>query len=80
VIVTGLAVGRGGGRRLWLWLGVGAASLAIGLAWPLGLPVGLLVALDLVLLALVVVESLERRPAGPEAPADAGAATGVSLP
>ena len=80
VAVTGLAVGRGGGRRLWLWLGAAAASLAIGLAWPLGLPVGLLVALDLVLLALVTAESLERRPAGPEAPADAGAATGVSLP
>jgi low temperature requirement protein LtrA len=80
VVVTGLAVGRGGGRRLWLWLGAAAASLAIGLAWPLGLPVGLLVALDLVLLALVAAESLERRPAGPEAPADAGTATGVSLP
>jgi low temperature requirement protein LtrA len=80
VVVTGLAVGRGGGRRLWLWLGAATASLAIGLAWPLGLPVGLLVALDLVLLALVAAESLERRPAGPEAPADAGAATGVSLP
>ena len=80
VLVTGLAVGRGGGRRLGRWLGAAGASLAIGLAWPLGLPVGLLVALDLVLLALVAVESLERRPAGPEAPADAGAATGVSLP
>jgi low temperature requirement protein LtrA len=80
VLVTGLAVGRGGGRRLWRWLGAAAAAMAIGLAWPLGLPVGLLVALDLLLLALVAVESLERGPAGPEAPADAGAAAGVSLP
>jgi low temperature requirement protein LtrA len=80
VVVTGLAVGRGGGRRLWRWLGAAAASLAIGLAWPLGLPVGLLVALDLVLLALLAAESLERRPAGPEASADAGEATGVRLP
>jgi low temperature requirement protein LtrA len=56
-VVIGLAVRRGGDRRLSLWLGSAAVSLAVGLVWPLGLAVGLLVALDLVLFVLVTVES-----------------------
>jgi low temperature requirement protein LtrA len=56
-VVIGLAVRRGGDRRLSLWLGSAAVSLAVGLVWPLGLAVGLLVALDLVLFVLVAVES-----------------------
>jgi low temperature requirement protein LtrA len=79
-VVTRLAVRRGSDRRPWLWLGAAAASLAIGLVWPLGLPVGLLVALDLVLIALVAVESLGRQAAASGSPADAGATTGASLP
>jgi low temperature requirement protein LtrA len=59
-VVIGLAVRRGGHRRLWLWLGAAAVSLLIGLTWPVGLPVGLLVALDLVLAALVAIEALGR--------------------
>jgi low temperature requirement protein LtrA len=56
-VVIGLAVRRGSDRRLSLWLGSAAVCLAVGLVWPLGLPVGLLVALDLVLFVLVAVES-----------------------
>jgi low temperature requirement protein LtrA len=62
-VVIGLAVRRGSDRRLSLWLGSVAVCLAVGLVWPLGLPVGLLVALDLVLFALVTVES-RRLPPG----------------
>jgi low temperature requirement protein LtrA len=62
-VVIGLAVRRGSDRRLSLWLGSAAVCLAVGLVWPLELPVGLLVALDLVLFALVVVES-RRLPPG----------------
>jgi low temperature requirement protein LtrA len=77
-VVIGLAVRRGSDRRLWLWLGAAAASLAIGLAWPLGLPAGLLVALDLVLIALVAVDSRGRLQAEPGTAADA--TTGAGLP
>jgi low temperature requirement protein LtrA len=62
-VVIGLAVRRGSDRRLSLWLGSAAVCLAVGLVWPLELPVGLLVALDLVLFALVAVES-RRLPPG----------------
>ena len=62
-VVIGLAVRRDSDRRLSLWLGSAAVCLAVGLVWPLGLPVGLLVALDLVLFALVAVES-RRLPPG----------------
>ena len=62
-VVIGLAVRRGSDRRLSLWLGSAAVCLAVGLVWPLGLPVGLLVALDLVLFVLVAVES-RRLPPG----------------
>jgi low temperature requirement protein LtrA len=61
-VVIGLAVRRGSDRRLSLWLGSAAVCLAVGLVWPLGLPVGLLVALDLVLFALVAVESRRLTP------------------
>ena len=62
-VVIGLAVRRDSDRRLSLWLGSAAVCLAVGLVWPLGLPVGLLVAVDLVLFALVAVES-RRLPPG----------------
>ena len=61
-VVIGLAVRRDSDRRLSLWLGSAAVCLAVGLVWPLGLPVGLLVALDLVLFALVAVESRRLTP------------------
>jgi hypothetical protein len=78
-VVIGLAVRRGGDRWLPLWLGAAAVRLAVGLFWPLGVPVGLLVALDLVLAVLVAAESCGKLRAGPGAPAEAGA-TGVPLP
>jgi low temperature requirement protein LtrA len=59
-LVVGLAVRSGADRTLWLWLGAAAAALAVGLVWPLGLPVGLLVALDLVLVVLVAVDATRR--------------------
>ena len=59
-LVAGLAVRSGADRTLWLWLGAVAATLVVGLAWPLGLPVGLLVALDLVLVVLVAVDAARR--------------------
>ena len=62
-VVIGLAVRRGSDRRLSLWLGSAAVCLAVGLVWPLGLPVGLLVALDILLFALVAVET-RRLPPG----------------
>jgi low temperature requirement protein LtrA len=68
-VVAGLAVRSLTDRRRWLWLGSAAVALVVGLVWPLDLPVGLLVALDLVLLALVVVDSASRLRSGPEAPA-----------
>jgi low temperature requirement protein LtrA len=79
-VVIGLAVRRGGDRRLWLWLGAAGLSLAVGLAWPLGLPVGLLVALDLVLAALVAVEALGRLAAGPGTHAGAGEVAAAPRP
>jgi low temperature requirement protein LtrA len=66
-VVVGLAVRSGADRMLWLWLGSAAAILAVGFLWPLGLPVGLLVAVDLVLVTLVSVDSVARRQAAPEA-------------
>jgi low temperature requirement protein LtrA len=66
-VVIGLAVRSSPDRMLWLWLASAAVALAVGLVWPLGLPVGLLVALDLVLLVLVAVDSAERRQAEPAA-------------
>ena len=59
-LVAGLAVRSGADRTLWLWLGAAAATLVVGLTWPLGLPVGLLVALDLVLVVLVAVDAARR--------------------
>jgi low temperature requirement protein LtrA len=60
-VVVGLAVRSGADRTLWLWLGAAGAALAMGLVWPLGLPVGLLLALDLVLVTLVGVDAVARR-------------------
>jgi low temperature requirement protein LtrA len=65
-VVAGLAVRSLTDRGLWLWLGSAAVALVVGLVWPLGLPVGLLVALDLVLLVLVVVDSAGRLRSRPE--------------
>jgi low temperature requirement protein LtrA len=59
-VVVGLAVRSGPDRTLWLWLAAAAVALAVGLLWPLGLPVGLFVVLDLVLVTLVAVDSVGR--------------------
>ena len=64
-VVAGLAVRRATDRVRWLGLGAAALALAIGLVWPLGLPAGLLVALDLMLIVLVAVESAGRLRAEP---------------
>jgi low temperature requirement protein LtrA len=63
--VAGLAIRSRRDPMLWLWLGAAAVTLVIGLTWPLGLPVGLLVALDLVLVALVAVDAVGRLRSGP---------------
>ena len=65
-LVTGRALRPGTDRRQWWWVGAVAATLAVGLAWPLGLPVGLLVVLDLVLAGLVAVEAVGRLETEPE--------------
>jgi low temperature requirement protein LtrA len=76
IVVTGRALRTRADPRQWYWVGAAAASLAIGLAWPLGLPLGLLVALDLVLAGLVAIESVGRLQAeagtGPEPSSPAG--------
>jgi low temperature requirement protein LtrA len=64
-VVIGLAVRRTTDRVRWPALGAAALALAIGLVWPLGLPVGLLVVLDLMLVALVAVQSAGRLRAEP---------------
>ncbi len=66
-VVIGLAVRRTADRVRWLALGAAVLALAIGLVWPLGLPVGLLVVLDLMLVVLVVIESTGRLRAEPTA-------------
>ena len=78
-VVTGRALRSGPDRRQWLWLGAAAATLAIGLLWPVGLPVGLLVALDLVLVGLVAVEAVGRLDAEAEAHSGAGPTTRAGL-
>jgi low temperature requirement protein LtrA len=79
-VAVGLAVRTGTDPMLWLWLVSAAVTLAVGLVWPLGLPVGLLVALDLVLVALVAVDSVRRLQAEPAAHAEAGPAGETHLP
>jgi low temperature requirement protein LtrA len=66
IVVTGRALRPGADRRQWWWLGAVAATMAVGLVWPLGLPVGLLVVLDLVLAGLVAVEAVGRLETEPE--------------
>jgi len=78
-VVTGRALRPGGDRRQWWWLGAVAATLAVGLVWPLGLPVGLLVVLDLVLAGLVAVEAVWRLETEPEDHAGTGPATRAGL-
>jgi low temperature requirement protein LtrA len=64
-VVVGLAVRHSTGRVPWLRLGVAALAVLIGVVWPLAFPVGLLVAFDLLLVALVAVESAGRLRAEP---------------
>ena len=64
-VVIGLAVRRTTDRVRWQMLGAAALALAIGLVWPLELPVGLLVTLDVILIVLVAVESADRLKAEP---------------
>jgi low temperature requirement protein LtrA len=78
-VVTGRALRPGADRRQWWWLGAVAATLAVGLVWPLGLPVGLLVVLDLVLAGLVAVEAVGRLETEPEDHAGTGPTTRAGL-
>jgi low temperature requirement protein LtrA len=64
-VIIGLAVHRTADRMRWLGLAAAALAVAIGLVWPLGLPLGLLVAIDLIMLVLVAVESAGRLKTGP---------------
>jgi low temperature requirement protein LtrA len=73
MVVIGLAVRRTADLVLWLWVGAAVVALALGLLWPLDLPLGLPALLDLVLLGLLAVEAVRRPPARPEAPAAAAA-------
>jgi low temperature requirement protein LtrA len=79
-VVISRAVRRTDDQLVWLWLGSAAAALVLGLVWPLGLPIGLIVLIDLVLVGLVAVEAIWQRAAGPDPPAGAEPATGASLP
>ena len=80
VVVTGRALGSSPDPRQWYWFGAAAATLAVGLLWPLELPFGLLVVLDLVLAGLVAVEAVAPLAAKPEAQAGTEATTRAGLP
>jgi low temperature requirement protein LtrA len=71
MVVIGLAVRRTADLVLWLWVGAATVALALGLLWPLDVPLGLPALLDLVLLGLVAVETVRRPRTRPEAPATA---------
>ena len=79
-VVTGRALRASADPRQWYWLGAAAVTLAVGLAWPLGLPLGLLAVLDLVLAGLVAVEYLGRLQAEPEGDPGAEPTTRAGLP
>jgi low temperature requirement protein LtrA len=80
ILVTGRALRTSADPRQWYWLGAASASLAVGLVWPLGLPLGLLVVLDLVLVGLVAVEYVGRLQAEPEADPGAEPTTRTGRP
>jgi low temperature requirement protein LtrA len=79
-VLIGLAVRSVAGRVLGVWLAAAVVALVIGLVWPLGVPVGLLLVLDVVLVGLVAVETIWQRQAEAEALAGAEPATGARLP
>jgi low temperature requirement protein LtrA len=79
-VVTGRALRTSADPRQWYWLGAAATTLAVGLVWPLGLPLGLLVVLDLVLAGLVAVEYIGRLQAEPEADPGPEPTTRAGLP
>jgi low temperature requirement protein LtrA len=79
-VLIGLAVRSVTGRVLGVWLAAAVVALVIGLVWPLGVPVGLLLVLDVVLVGLVAVETIWQRQAEAEALAGAEPATGARLP
>jgi low temperature requirement protein LtrA len=80
IVVTGLAVRRPTDRALWLWLVSAAVALAIGLLWPLGLPLGLIAVLDVMLVGLVAFEAVLPRQGEPEVMATAEPAAGSGVP
>ena len=79
-VVISLAVRRTADQLVWLWLGSAAATLVLGLVWPIGLPIGLIVLIDLVLVGLVAIEAIWPPAAGPDPPAGAEPVTGAQLP
>jgi low temperature requirement protein LtrA len=79
-VVIGLAVRRTADQLVWLWLGSAAATLVLGLVWPIGLPIGLIVLIDLVLVGLVAVEAIWQPAARPDPPAGPEPVTGAQLP
>jgi low temperature requirement protein LtrA len=69
-VVSGHPYRHPADRAAWPRLAAAAVALAVGITWPLGVPLGLVALLDLVLVGLVGIEAVRQRSATPAAPTD----------
>jgi low temperature requirement protein LtrA len=67
-------------RVLWLRVGSAALALAVGAAWPLSSPLGLVAVLGVLLVAHVAVETTLQREPGDQPDAEVAPASGPTMP